>query len=262
MKLTPLLILISAWGMSLTGCATHSPSPRHNVQFLPGSPIKYAPTENAQVVHGTADQAAALFEKAALPHNSPRERYHLGLRALESLTAQLGSDDYVVIGEVYGTGNAYSNMDLLRAALVERAAAAGGDVVFVFRSGADERAVALSLPGYGTTTAHYSAYPSGGYVHATDSSHTTYTPGATVAGVMRFPYANGLVLKHIPGAAARRERVAALNDSQLEQFFDELAVLEQHSGITYDAFAERFMDILTSIEGQANPRRLNTEPAK
>lgn len=234
------LLYIGAFCMlaGLPGCAMH------NVTFLPSTAIKAPASAQATVIHGNIDEAVRLMEQARLPHHTLRQRLELETQARRALTAQLGSDDYVILGEIYGAGNAYSDFQTLSAAFSKKAAAAGGDVVLIFRTGVENRPFVFTTPGYANTTMQYSAYSYGNVTHGTATAYTTYTPGQTYTGTMYLPYANGLVFKHVASAADRRRRLAALSDSQLQHVFNELEALTKTS-ITWDDYVTRTDQIIS-----------------
>jgi hypothetical protein len=216
----------------VSGCATH------NVKFVPSGLVKVPPSTNATAVEGSIDEGKRLMEQSQLPHNTPRQRFELQRQAGRTLWSQLGSDDSVVLGEVYGGGNAYSNLESLKAAFCKKAAAVGGDVVVIFRTGVEDRPFVYSTPGYSTTTLDYSTHTYGNYTSGSATANTTYTPGQTYASTLHLPYANGLVLKHAPGAEQRRARMAALNDSQLERAIKDLEGLWMSRTVTWDQYVQ------------------------
>lgn len=125
----------------LPGCAGH------NVKYLPFVKQRIPQTTHAVSMTGSFEEAKACFEKSQLPHNSPRKKCELMLEGLEKLTAQLGSHDYVLIGEVFGGGNAWANQATLTEAFCKKAARNGGDVVMVFRRATVEQPYVYTTPG-------------------------------------------------------------------------------------------------------------------
>ena len=73
-------------------------------------------------------------------------------------------------------------------------------------------------------------------------------PGHTYSGIMRFPVANGLVFKYVPGAEARREAMASLDDVSLERIVKELELLQVDESITFGEVLERFDRLLTEAK--------------
>ncbi len=206
MKKYPILIIAVGGIFCISGCSPH------HVKYTSFVKNEIEPTTRATVVNGTFEEAKALFEKSSLPHYSPREKYELRNRGLSKLTQQLGGEDYILIGEVYGNGNARATLETLKAAFCKRAAKEGGDVVMVFRTGIEKRPFVYTTPGYATTNVNGSAYRSGNYAYGNATGYTTYHPGQTYTGTLYFPYGNGLVFKYVPGAGERRRVIAKLDD--------------------------------------------------
>ena len=227
MRKTACLLLL------LAGCAGHS------VKFAPILRCKISPTNHATAINGTIDEARALWAKAKLPHVGIREKYDISYRALDTLNEQLGSDEYILIGEVYGGGNARANQATLTEALCRRAAKKGGDVVLVFRRGTTEQQYHYTTPSSSTTSFNASAYDYGDYATVDGTSYTTYYPGQTYSGVFYKPYANGLVLKHDPGVADRRNAIMRLSDSALARLYSLQETLAQERRITLQDFLAR-----------------------
>lgn len=232
------MLLMSSVVLSLSGCALH------NVKYNAFSKNRIEAIDYATAVDGSFEEAKGLFEQAQLPHNTPRQRYAVQLRALQTLTSQLGSDDYVLIGEVYGGGNAYANFETLKRAFCKKAARKGGDVVMMFNYGIQERPFVYTTPGYSTTNVYGSAYSYGNYAYGSATARTTYTPGQTYAGVLRFPHGNGLVFKHVPGAQSRRRDLTALSDERLEHALQELEKLGNNKKMTFEEALERSDEII------------------
>lgn len=246
MRLCLAVGLLCSFLMAISGCAMHS------VKFVPATSIKVPPTEQATAIHGSIEEARRLWEQAQLPHNTIRDRFELELQAGSALRSQLGSEDYSLIGEVYGGGNAYSNLETLKAAFCKKAAAVGGDVVLIFGTGVENRPFVYSTPGYSTTSMQYSGYDYGTYQSGTATAYTTYTPGQVYSGVMRFPYANGLVFKYVPGAQRRRSQMAALSDTQLEGVLNELKSLYNNESITWDEYVSKSDLLLEQAQARSS----------
>ncbi|MCK6455809.1 MAG: hypothetical protein L6Q92_04690 [Phycisphaerae bacterium] len=224
--------------LCVSGCALH------NVRYNEFVKARIEPVPSANALLGSVDEAKALLDQAKLPHNGMRDRYNMERRAGQTLLAQLGSQDYVLLGEMYGGGNAYSNLETLKAAFCERAAAKGGDVVLVFRQDVQQRQFVYTTPGYSTTNVQGSAYRTGNYAYGSATANSTYTPGQTYVGTMGFPIANGLVFKYVPGVEARRARMDALPDAQLESAVKELEGLWTDDKRTLADVLKRWDEIL------------------
>lgn len=224
------------------GCAGHS------VKYQPVFIRRIPPTEHAVSLSGSFEEAKGYFEKAQLPHNSPREKYELALEGLRALTNQLGSPDYVLIGEVFGGGNAWANQQTLTEALCRKAAQNGGDAVMIFRRGTIERPYVYTTPGYSTTNSNVSAYGYGNYATAYGSSYTTYTPGRTYSGVFHKPTANGLVFKYLPGIDAERHRLLRADDESLENAMAEIEALGNNKKLTWDEAIARWREIVQKAD--------------
>jgi hypothetical protein len=201
-------------------------------------------TDHAVIVEGRFDVAKSFFEQAQLPHNLGRTRIELIRQGVRALTTQLGSNDYVLIGEVVGGGNAYSNIEKLKIDLSSRAAREGGDVVLLINAGVQQRPFVYTTPGYAVTNSYSSAYVQGNTAYGTGTAYTTYTPGQTYAGVMSFPYADGLVFKYVPGIEHRWKMIMSLPDGKLQYVVEKLAPLSQDKSITFNEEKLRVDEIL------------------
>lgn len=245
MQRTQGVLLFCVAAILSSGCTLH------NIKYQAFAKNPIEPTELATAVDGNFEEAKALFEQAKLPHNTARQRLQIQLRALKTLTSQLGSDEYVLIGEVYGGGNARASLETLKQAFCKKAARKGGDVVMMFNYGIQERPFVYTTPGYSTTNVYGSAYSYGNYAYGSATGHTTYNPGQTYAGVLSFPYGNGLVFKHVPGAERRRRALMALSDEALENALEKLEEIGNNRKITFEEALQRCDEI---IAGSAHLR--------
>lgn len=242
---------VSACGWALVvlglqvGCAGHS------VRYQPFIKQQIPPTEHAVAISGSSDEARPYFEKAQLAHNTPRQTYELMLEGLERLTGQLGSPDYVLIGEVFGGGNAWANQQTLAEALCEKAARKGGDVVMILSQATVEQPFVYTTPGYSTTNASATAYGYGNYATAYGTSQTTYTPSRTYAGVMYKPQANGLVFKHVPGLGADRKRLLQADDESLAKAMAALQALGNDTRLSWQVARRRWRQIVQEATEQS-----------
>lgn len=177
------------------------------------------------------------------------------LEGFGKLTAQLGSPDYVLIGEVFGGGNAWANQETLAQAFCKKAARKGGDVVMIFRRATVEQSYAYTTPGHSTTNANVSAYGYGNYAAAYGTSHTTYTPGQTYAGVMYKPQANGLVFKHVPRVDGERRKLLSADDESLAKAIAALEELGDNTKLSWEEARSRRRSLIQAAIGQtrANP---------
>jgi hypothetical protein len=221
----------------LPGCA-------HDVRFNAFVKTQVEPVQSASAVPGSVEEAKALFDQAKLPHINTRNRYEIERRANQALRAQLGSQDYVLLGEVYGRGDARTNLETLKVALSEKAAAKGGNAVLLFQQGVEERQYAYSTPGYARTNVYGSAQRIGNYAYGRATANTTYTPGQTFAGTMYFPHANGLVFRHVAGVEQRRIRGDGLKDAELERVLNGLDALWQDEKLSLAQVLERWDELL------------------
>ena len=229
---------VAVWLMlPLTGCV------HHNVKYAPMLNCRFPAAPHASSIDGSFDRAKQLFEKAALPHNTVRQRCELVHQALSELRRQLGSDDYVLIGEVYGGGNAKATMETLKAALCKKAARKGGDVVMFFRTGYETRQYTVVQPGFATTNVYGSAYSSGNYTTGSATGYTTYSPRQAYSGVLYLPTANGLVFKYVPGTEARYKALMSLDDKTLETVSREIENLAK-SKPKYDELVKTMDEIV------------------
>lgn len=220
----------------------------HNVKYNAFCKNQIAPTERATMVHGSIDEAKAILEQGQLPHNTVRERFELERQAGRALCTQLGSPDYIVIGEVYGGGNARASIGTLEEAFCKRAAREGADVVMIFNSGVEERPFTYSTPGYAHTNVYSSACRSGNYAYGNATAYTTYTPGQTYSGVLRLPHANGLLFKHVPGIEEKRNGLARLDDAALERALAELERMRTDKNLTFARVLERWDELIEAAE--------------
>lgn len=233
-KLTiPLAVCVLA-ATCAPGCS------RHNVKYSAYRKNAIAPTASAIAVHGRIDEAKELIEQSRLPHNTVRQSYELERRAWQSVYAQLGSPDYLVIGEVYGGGSARASLATLEAAFCKRAAREGGDVVLIFDAGIEQRPFSYTTPGYAQTNVYATAYQTGNYLHGHATGYTTYTPGQTYSGVLNLPHASGLVFKHVPGIDVKRARMAALDDAALERTLANLVRWGMDKSLTFEEVLQRW----------------------
>lgn len=225
------------------GCAIH------NVKYKEFVRSKIPPAEDATSVHGTISGAKELADRAKLPHHTPRERHDLLRQASQLLRSQLGSQDYLLIGEVYGGGNARASIESLKAKFCEKAARHGGHVVLVFRAGIEERPFVYTTPGHSTTNVYGSAYGYGNYAYGSATGYTTHYPGTTYSGVLRLPTANGLVFRHVPGIEAIRQRMDDVDDEALSQIVSSLEAFTQDDSLTLDEVLNRWQSKIDEARG-------------
>jgi len=201
--------ILTIISLLLNGCASYE------VNYVPIVPIYAEPTRGSVTIDGSIEKAKSYLEQAKLPHNTIRQQFELVRKAGGDLLSQMGSKDYFLLGEVLGSGNAYSNLDILRAKLCETASIKGGDVVMIYSCGIQEQPYTYTSPGYATTNISGYAYSSGNYAWGNARGTTTYIPPRTYFGTHQYPYASGLVLRHVPGIEKRRDAIGALDDTKL-----------------------------------------------
>src|SRR5204862_345789 len=73
-----------------------------------------------------------LLQESRLPHNTYRSRHDLVRASEHAALTPLGSEDYMLIGELSGHGNRQSTFDTLIRAMNEKAAIQGGDALLVY----------------------------------------------------------------------------------------------------------------------------------
>ncbi len=224
----------------LSGCAGH------NVKYIAFVKNKFPPADRAISTSGSYEEAKIFFERALLPHNTTRRKCELRFRALRCLTDQLGSEDYILIGEVFGGGNAYANQATLTKVFCEKAAKNGGNVVMIFRRSTVQQPYSYTLPGYSITNTNASVYNHGNYATGYGSSQTTYTPSQTYSGVHYKPTANGLVFRHIPGAGANRKSLLELDDQSLERVLKYAEAVVQNKKLTWNEARKQIDSFVTS----------------
>ena len=243
MTRTVTTMTILATALLSQGCASH------RVKYEPFVKSRIPATERAVSVPGSFDEAKALFEKAKLPHNSPRQKYELALEGMDKLTDQLGSDDYVLIGEVFGGGNARANQGTLAKALCRKAARKGGDVVMIVKRTTVEQAYSYTTPGFSTTNASARIY--GNYAYGT--SNTTHILGRTYSGIMYKPRANGLVFKHVPGVDAERRHLLLADDESLSTALGAVERLTNNKKLSWEEAMRQWRQIVkNAVEGESD----------
>lgn len=238
-RFVPLSVISALILSGSAGCAVH------RVKYKDYIKNRIEPASHATFKYGRIDDYKSLNEQARLPHYTIRERFELSSRAAQALRSQLGDEDYVLIGEVYGGGNARANLDSLINAMCKKAAKKGGDVVLVFNSGVRERPFSFTTPGYSTTRVSGSAYSYGNYTYGNATAYSTHTPGTTYSGVLRLPYASGLVFKHCPGVGRLRQRGTNLDDAKFQRVSEFLGQITGDGDVTMrDAHSqwERLLD--------------------
>jgi hypothetical protein len=224
----------------LSGCAIH------NVKYVALCKFKIEPTNGAVAINGSIDQVKPIIEQANLPHNTARQKLDLMLKAGDLLLFQLGSQNYILLGEVYGGGNAYTNIETLKAELCKTAANKGGDVVLIFNAGIQEKPYIYTTPAYTTTNVYGSAYQSGNYAYGNATGYTTHMPSQTYSGVLRFPYANGLVFKYEPSAKERRIALSALDDDTLSTVLPKLQSMGMDKTLTYNEYLHKCDELIST----------------
>ncbi len=160
----------------------------------------------------------------------------------------------MLIGEVFGGGNAWANQETLKQALCEKAARNGGDVVMIIRRITLQQPYSFTTPGYSTTNANASAYGYGNYATAYGTSHTTYTPSQTYTGVMYKPQANGLVFKYIQGVDVERRHLLQADDESLTSALAALKQLESDKQLSWEELRVRWRAIVQSATGGTSER--------
>lgn len=228
----------SAARLPLTLCALLSclsAGCQYSVKYTPIVRAQIEPRPMATSVDGSFEEAKKLLDQAELPHNSVRARWELQRKATTLIRDQLGSDDYLIIGQVFGEGDDTTTAESVKQEMCKRAAQEGGDVVFVIETGAQSMPFAYSTPSYSTTHVSGSAYGYGNYAYGTATARTTHSPGTTFDGVVYYPHASGFVLRHLPGMAAREAAIAALPDAGLGWAVTEIERLIQDRSITFEA---------------------------
>jgi hypothetical protein len=231
-KLCLLLLPVTSW----FGCSAH------DVKYTALIRNKMQPTPRATIVYGSIDESQRLMEQAALPHHPLRHRRNLERQAGQRLTDQLGSPDYLIIGEIHARGSDDSTPESLAAAVARRAAKAGGDVVLVYQSGVEDRPYVHTTPGHAHTTVWSTGHRHGPYRHRRSYAYTTYSPGYTYAGVEHYPFLRGLVFKYAPGVEQIREATYRLDDARLEQVMGQLEILAGDDSISFEEGLARWRE--------------------
>ena len=244
-------LLFACLPLLATGCAYHF------VDYEPFTKNRMPDAKYTTGIEGRIDEYVRLIERANLPHRTVRERFDLECEAFDVLAAQLGSPDYILLGEICGVGNAVATQQTLREDLCDEASDDGGDVVLFFESGYREGFYSYTMPGYAHTNLYGSAYTSGGYTIGSARGHTTYTPGVTVGGTLQFPYTRGFVFKLVPGISNLRRRMATLNDAALAQLNNELKDMAKKWWLKLDDVHEHWatrLDELGAVPAEALER--------
>jgi len=236
------LIFILLVIIFLAGCG-HA-----RVNYTPFLKVKLSPTDNVTLLDGKLEDVPDIFKKSSLPHLTAREKYNLAMEGVRKLTAQLGSDNYIMIGEVIGKGNAYANVEYVKAKVSKKAQSKGGHVVMIYNSGVVPENHTYTTLGYSTTNVYGSVYGGPGYATGYATGTTTYTPPQTHTETFYFPFVQGLVFRYVPGSIESRKDVEALSDTSFEKYMDFANDMLQNPEITYDDAIMRAKAFRRSLE--------------
>jgi hypothetical protein len=190
----------------------------YDVHYVAFTKVILAPSPRASVIDGTVDLASLkrLFERMVLPSTTSRQKFELSFQLTDLYFAQIGSLDYVPIGEVFGGGNARVNFDKLDAEFCKRAAANGGDVVLVFNRQTED-------------------HP---YVSSYASGNAYFVSGYAEGGVNRLPSQNGIVFKYVPGHGQLiepfRHTYQQLSDRDLDRIFTQSLSILSNDKLTFE----------------------------
>lgn len=224
--------------LTQTGCSGFT---SHRVKYQPFVKQKIPSTDQAVSMSGSYGEAKALFEKAQLPHNNPRQKYELTLEGIGKLTDQLGSDDYVLIGEVRGGGSSRASQTTLAKAMCKKAAKKGGNVVMIFKQEIVEQAYSYTTPGFSITNINANVYGNTVYGQA----NTTHIPGQTYSGIHHKPVASGLVFRHVPGVGAERKRLLQADDKHLSKAVPALERLAGNKKLSWEEALRQWQRIIS-----------------
>jgi S1-C subfamily serine protease len=208
--------------------------------------IKIPPVAKARVIDGYGERAQELASQIRLPHNSEKQGFVLYMKSKHELTRQIGSHDYRIIGEITGGGNAYTSMDKLKEKMAQMAAKEGGDIVLILRQEIAERPFVRSTPGYSTTNVYG------------NTAYTSYRPGTTYAGIMRFPRAAGIVLKYSPGWDAVCQKMLSLDEGTFSKVNTQIKVIEAKM-TDFTQFELQQRELVNSAVPATQPRMLKME---
>jgi len=190
----------------------------YNITYNSFTKNLVAPSGQATTIHGTIEMAdlKAIFEKKALPSTKSKQQFELNSELSDLFSSQIGSSDYVLIGEVFGGGNGNVTFDMLDAAFCQKAAAHGGDVVLVFNRHTEDHPYA-------------SSFASGDQYFAT---------GYAEGGVISKPIENGLVFKYVPGRGQERlfrQRIyQQLSDEDSDRLYRQILAVDQDGRLTLE----------------------------
>lgn len=220
-KYTNIYMMIFVWLIYLfitSGCS--------NVKYWQYLPCKSLSKnwESVKFIEGDLGKFKEYLDKSQLPHLTPKDKFILDLQAKDQLTQQLGSRNYMIIGEVAGAGNAYTSMDDVKKEMAKKVVKEGGEVVLIFRSGLDAQSWSYTTPGYATSSTSGTAYATthGNTTYVTGRAHgsTTYTPPQTHSGVNYKPYCQGMVFKYNPTREERIKKILLLDDKLFQQYMN------------------------------------------
>lgn len=163
------------------------------IKYTPIVNFPFTPTEKATIVNGTLGNSVQIYQKAFLPDKTKEEQLALVAEANQILTSQLGSNAYLMIGEINASGYSYTSLDDLKNRICERAAQQGGHVVLVYDSGVDTQQYTRTSPGYSTTNT-YGTVSAGSF---SANTQTVRIPGNTYSGTLSYPYISGVVFRYV-----------------------------------------------------------------
>ncbi len=219
------IIVTSLLPLCIWGCALCE------IDYKPLGQWKIEPVQSARVVDGHPGRSEEFAAQLQLPHNSPRERSALSIKARHELTSQLGSHDYRLIGIIAGGGNAYTSLPELKQKMARRAAKEGGDVLLITKTDVSQRPFVYTAPGNAYTNVYG------------NTAYTTYHPGATYAGMLSFPSAMGWVLKHSPGWDEVAQKILLMDDATVAEIDAEWSAAASEKP-PYGEFEERMRSLI------------------
>ncbi|MCK5270493.1 MAG: hypothetical protein KAJ46_06900 [Sedimentisphaerales bacterium] len=205
-----------------------------NIKYMSYIKVQMSPKDRATIVDGELGDTQKLWQKLQLPHQSQRDKYLIIMQILHHFTSQIGSDDYVMIGEICGNGNAYVSLDKVKRAVCKRSAKEGGDLVLICNSGVSSKDYSYTTPGRSTTNIYGTVYGGPGYASGHARGSTIYTPPKTHSGTHYFPYVKGIVLRYVSGIENFRKDVARLNDDEFKKYIEKSEIIFKTPKITYD----------------------------
>jgi hypothetical protein len=218
-------------------------------------------SEPVRYMNGTLGNIPELFKKAFMPHLKLSERRNIFNQINKQVTDQIGDENYSIIGEVVGGGNAKSNLEKLKKKMAEKAAKNGGMVLFFYDEGVDSQPFVYTTPArsynYFSGNANTNYYPNSAQTNLYGSGYTIHHPSQTYSGTWYFPYAKALVLVYDSSIGNYRKRISNLSEDELKMFEERSKKIDLKS-LSLSEFLMIYTEILDKVECKINPIKTST----